>query len=558
MPDIYMVVEKFSHFIRSIFFPPLSLRGSIGAIAIFSISFPLLYWAITGWSYGDDIGIPILYDFLLLFVPAIASVEFVPRLTGLGRESISFNTVIAVIFLSLFYLGGGNLLVLGCIFLFAFQHTLYMVICASPPHKVAPAAAVHPFLTLALMWIGLPFDPSKFVLSFFVLLSVGYAVYISISTQLKRGVGFDVERGLRTYLRGIKGEVMGINDLLGGEEREMNVDVILMRRGKKIKATFITTNIHPGVAKGEGANDLPSKIAQKLEDMNAIFFKGASTHETDPCEDVSDEICRIVRQSVDEMRYTSRATNFVQAIHGNAKVTALPLRDCVFIYSTFAPDPSDDVDPRIGDDIRRICANYGLGSFYVECHNVHGTRAAVYPGDPRAEYLTSACNEAIRKGLAEAERRLRVGVSRRGRASVIVMETYPEGSRRVLVVLDENNIAENGRGRIIEALSQIVSPAEVEVFTTDCHDRIDAFHIHNPLRVDEDLLKELKEMVEDAISQMEDVDVGYVSKKIRVKVLGSSFKRFMAFGKMQVKIAATFYIPIILIAYLFVIILWVL
>ena len=554
MPNWHRNVETGSRVIRYIFYTPPN------AIFISTVT------VITSLLFGFA-GLGLSNGLILFGLPALLGGFIASYLTGFKTGTTMLVAFASSLFAGIFSIAGVHAALFSYILLFAYQHTVYTILKGETPTRAVLPPAVQPLSGIIFAYI---LYPQIFVailivkiVALLVILSVaGFIIFHSIDNPMRKSLGFGLNDLAKYYIKALSlDDDIGIDELISGEPMDTRVDVLAFRSDNGIKAALVSTEIHPGLMKGVGSHNLPEKVTTKLKDIaHTIVVKGASTHEQDPTKDVSDGFANIVRKLIGKMHYSDSVTDFVPAVYGNARVTAQIAGNAVFLYSTFAPDPTDDVDIAIGREMREIAREMKLDVFYVDCHNCHGVDAMIRPDTEQATNLLNASREVFRKAFAEGRKKLKVGLAHRAYATVFVLEVFPEGKRKVFVFFDKNNIIVEARNKVIEFLCGTgeINPEDLEIFTSDCHCTIDLMHIHNPMKVEDvaNLKIPLREMYDEAVADMEEIEVGFASEMMNVQVLGTKIKQMQDFAKGRAKAARVLHGPLTVAAHVLAVVIW--
>lgn len=541
----YKALEGESKFFGYLLSPP-DLRILFGGIIALSLLSGILSSFITenAWFEG------LIFIACSSFIATCCN-SFIHRIKIGTALMVSF---ISSIFLSLFLIFGSIPLIFSLVLLFVYQHGLYTVLLSEQPHRTFPQATYQSLSGILLIFLFHPdllFIFPKILLSLLALILSGSIFFLLINSSMKKMLGFELKDITRYYVDYLSGKKVEIRRIIEGEEMKAKVDILAFKSKERVKVILLSSEIHPGLMRGVGSFDYPRRVSE-LSDLPVIVLKGASNHQQDPLEDVSEEISRIMKKEMKNMKFFREVTDPASWEYGNAKVCVQILGDTAFLLSTFAPYPTDDVDVKICEELREMAKNMGLKLFYVECHNSHGTDAMVSPGTKKADEILSASKVALKASLAQEKKKLRIGISRRQNLSLLYMETYPDGIRQVYVILDENNIESDAREKIFEILGVEAKGEKIEVLTSDCHRNIDLSHIHHPMRV-EDVARQkkvLRELWNEALKNLEDVEFGYSSFSMEVKVLGTKILKMQEYARDQIRIGKKFYSPMILGAHL--------
>ncbi|MHC1567426.1 MAG: DUF2070 family protein [Candidatus Syntropharchaeia archaeon] len=315
-----------------------------------------------------------------------------------------------------------------------------------------------------------------------------------------------------------------------GEPVDVPITILSFKSRSTQKALFLIPSVHPGPAGGIGGGDLPSKIASS---MNSLVFvpHGAAHHDFNPVSER--EIQKIIDASkkvLSEIEYSPIGTESVRVKEGIVKMLAQRFDSSVLLTFTTSPVPSEDLEFGIG--IAATAEARVMGARYAAIIDAHNC------GDPDAEDIalgTRLSHDIIRAASKASELvfskesgEIKLGVSKRdpintkemGDLGIRTAVFEISGQKTAYILLDGNNIVPGLREKIIKALPV----EEAEIMTTDTHsvNRKTAFN-YIGMETDHDELREvIKESVEEAIADLEPVEVGIKTEIARdIFVFGS-------------------------------------
>ncbi|HET7323139.1 MAG TPA: DUF2070 family protein [Halococcus sp.] len=263
-----------------------------------------------------------------------------------------------------------------------------------------------------------------------------------------------------------------------GESVEVPVTVLSIRRASgEEKARVISTLAHPGPFAGIGGGILPYRLA----DDGPLTFAphGLADHDYDPTSEAGvTAVCEAADRAFSSISYDEYATPPIQR-EGEPTLTGQAFGDGALVVSTFAPQATDDVNHRVGQQaIAEVNAAGIENALLADAHNCQTTTPGGHtaPGSDRAQLLTSGI-QRMATDLAASERgRLRVGVAADptpwetkegiGPLGIRALATEVRGTTAVYILVDGNNMIVGLRDAIRDALDADV----VEVLTTDSHE----------------------------------------------------------------------------------------
>ncbi|MBI4362291.1 MAG: DUF2070 family protein [Euryarchaeota archaeon] len=561
MESQYRSIELESRVLTLLLEPPAGMGVLLALLGGVAVGFAALLSPLEG---GEGLFVQMV---LLLGAPAfLSSVAMVWLVPGLRAPSASMMALLGLVEVGVFTLAGqmaGNLpggFGLGVALSFAYLHSSLLILGGRmPPRSLlgAAPALVFPLLFLAVLR---PADATALVPRVLgaagLLVGAAWGLLLGLSRKLRRELKFSMGDLIRFYSRVLQGHPTDIRPLITGVPGEAWVDTLAFKGPHGTKAIWVSTSVHPGLMRNIGAHDMPREVTRALRDLGpVVFFKGASTHEQDPVENVSPQVAEAVRRSLKEMVFTPDAGDPVQVHHEEAVAVGQALGPAVFLLNTLAPRPTDDLDLRVHGEIERAAGELGAPRlFYVEAHNSHGDDAMILPGTPRAHHLVMASRVAVKGALVEPRRRLRLGVATRPWGSLLLLEPHPGGKRSLLAVFDENNILPEARRRAIETLAVpgLVPSESIEVCTSDNHRSIDPLHIHRPMTLEmvARLRKSLLDALEQAERGLEEVEMGYGRQTLSHMVYGRRIMEMKEFWENHRKRGRLLVIPLVAAAHL--------
>lgn len=360
------------------------------------------------------------------------------------------------------------------------------------------------------------------------------AIYLDAPMQRSFGVsGFEMLRAYLVYRHeGRAGELEALLYRIG-ETVSVPVTVLPFRRPDgDIKSVFLTTFLHPGPVGEIGGGNLPYRLASSLEDRFgglAMPFHGATTHDFNMVsQSETGKAVEAAERALGQVEYGGDAGQAVRAEGDSAKVMAQRFGDAALMVSTNSPEPTEDLDFSIGYAAVAEAKSTGLReAMFVDAHNSHGEVPATYLGSSHSYDIIRTCYEATMESSRADSGQVLLGVASTDIDSIDVAGLGVRvavldvaGQRTAYVFIDGNNMVQGLRERILESL-----PVDQgEVMTTDNH--VVNMNGDNPVGsvVEPDrLVEEVKDLVDDAVSDLEPVEFGMRTEIAKdVKVFGSN------------------------------------
>lgn len=238
-----------------------------------------------------------------------------------------------------------------------------------------------------------------------------------------------------------------------GEPIDTTVGVVSFRNKEGIKANYISPCIHPGPVGSIGGGNMPTVLAQQLNDFS-IVAHGAATHDFNPV--AQKEIQKItdsINNLLPKLKYTRKASKFERVQSENAKIGAQHFDDGMILLSTFAPIPADDIEYGVGLSMM-FAARNATGAKHVavvDCHNcLDGNVGRLMAGHHRVFEI----HDAIAKLKKPEQYPIKMGCAYDpmeslgkeegiGQSGVKIMITEVDTQKMLYIVFDGNNMAQD-------------------------------------------------------------------------------------------------------------------
>jgi putative membrane protein len=392
-------------------------------------------------------------------------------------------------------------------------------------------------------------DPAKFAILATICLVYAGAVWLFITVidqPWKRSLGVSV----LDFVGGFIGHIAeGTRELETffediGEEALVPVTVLSVRRpGGREKARFVLPMLHPGPMGDIGGGNLPNRIASEADGL-AFPPHATAGHDFNlVTEREVDTVIDAAGTAYRRIEYDDTATESVRVQRGEATVTGQAVGDGALLVNTFSPEPADDVEYAVGLSAAAEARISGLEEvMLVDAHNCNDgldgeDLGHVVPGSERSfdmiegagtvgERLARAPRGSLRVGIAHAETDWNPedGIGPLG-VRVAVFEVGDQ--RTAYVLVDGNNMEPGVRERIVDAIEGV---DVLEVMTTDTHvvNTVDAENQVGDEVDPAELVAVIDELVDDAVADLEPVEVGTASETARVTVFGNDRTEMLA------------------------------
>jgi len=392
-------------------------------------------------------------------------------------------------------------------------------------------------------------DPAKFAILATICLVYAGAVWLFITVidqPWKRSLGVSV----LDFVGGFIGHIAeGTRELETffeeiGEEALVPVTVLSVRRpdgGEK--ARFVLPMLHPGPMGDIGGGNLPNRIASEADGL-AFPPHATAGHDFNlVTEREVDTVIDAAETAYRRIEYDDAATESIRVEQGEATVTGQAVGDGALLVNTFSPNPADDVEYAVGLSAAAEARVSGLDDvMLVDAHNCNDgldgeDLGHVVPGSERSfdmiegagtvgEHLARAPRDSLRVGVAheETDWTPEDGIGPLG-VRVAVFEVGDQQTAYVLV--DGNNMEPGVREQIVDAVDGVDT---LEVMTTDTHvvNTVDAENQVGDEIDPQKLAVLVDELVDEAVADLEPVEVGTASETARVTVFGNDRTEMLA------------------------------
>lgn len=440
-----------------------------------------------------------------------------------------------------------NCLILGILFGFAIEALILWATSNIKYYQGIFIAAIQPVLILSMLVlinnIIMATTNIDTVLSLYLKVTIGavvlaiaiYAFVVIIESPIRNNLGVGGLELLSLFIAQISEGSNAMEEIFKeiGEPIDTTVSLISFKTKNGIKANYISPCVHPGPVGSIGGSNLPTIIANQLDDF-AIIAHGAATHDFNPV--AAKEINKItdaINNILPDLKYTTRASKFQRVESEDAKVGAQFFDDGMILLTTFAPKSGDDIDYGVGLSlIYEAKAVTGVKDVvFVDCHNsLEGNYERLLAGHNRVIQLEDAVEKIekqemypIKMGYAYNpldEIPIKDGI---GESGVKIMITEVDNQKMLYIVFDGNNMKQGFRSKIIEAVNKEYPEIDmIEVMTTDTHlvNTISGGGVTVGTKHQEVLLEKIIELIPKALDDLEPVEVASGTSRINLKTLG--------------------------------------
>ena len=440
-------------------------------------------------------------------------------------------------------------LVYGCVIIFAIRILVLWGTSNINFFKSLPAAATQPTLIISMVIVIVSLTSIttnigyfsilalliKIIIASLILVVAIYSFVVIIESPMKRNLGIGGLELLSLFLAHV---TEGSNALEGlfedmGEPIDTIIGITAFKGKDGLKAIFLSPSVHPGPVGNIGGGNMPTILANIFETFTMVSH-GPSTHDFNPVS--TKEVYKIgdiVKNTLETMEYSNKASKFFRVQSGNAKIGAQFFNNNLVLLATMAPVGFDDMDFGVGLAIINLAKarTNADNVVLVECHNAfQGDGGRILPGNKEVFELMDAA-EKLQK--TDEQHQFKVGIANDpmddvskeegvGESGVKAMIIDVDNQKTGYILLDSNNMVIGFRERIMERLIEL-GLDEAEIMTSDTHFVNALSGGHNPVgRKSQDIiLEKVVECTKNAMEDLEDVTVACEVSKIKdLKTLG--------------------------------------
>ncbi len=476
-------------------------------------------------------------------------------------------------------------LILGCVLAFGLRTFIIwgtsnigavrsIIVSTIQPILILSMVVVIVFLTSIGTNIG-PFSiiavALKGLIAGLIVMIAIYSFILVIESPIRRNLGVGglelLSLFIAQYSEGSKAMEKLFEDM--GEPIDTLVGVVSFKGKNGIKGLFISPCVHPGPVGTIGGANMPTILADSFDEFTMVSH-GPSTHDFNPVS--SREICKIkkvVQNALDEMEYSSTASQFMQVESENAKLGAQFFGDNLLLLATFAPLGFDDIDFGVGLALIKAAQGQTKAEnvVMVDCHNsFKGESGRVLPGNPEVfqlldaiEKLEKTQDNEFKMGCATdkiPELGKKSGV---GQSGVKVMVLEVNNQKTAYILIDGNNMVQGFRAEILKALENTGIDC-AEVMTTDTHFVNGLSGGHNPLGIKDNdiLIPKIVECTKNALNDLEPVEAGTKTLKISgINTLGPTHATELVTTISSIVAVSRIFAPLVFVLALIFVFIWI-
>ena len=478
-----------------------------------------------------------------------------------------------------------NSALFGCVIIYGFNTLVFWTTSKVRFTAAAITGFIQPILILAMyVLISFLFVDTSFmgpvllqvmlkalIASIIFVLAI-YAFITIIASPFKKNLGIGVLDLLSLFIAHMND---GSNSLEGlfenmSEAIDTIVTFVSFKSENGIKALFISPSVHPGPLGDLGGSNMPTLLANKFDHFTMVAH-GPSTHDFNPIA-VSeiDKVEDAIRNGLDNVKYSQDASRFVRYNSEKANIGVQFFNEGMVILSTFAPEAVDDIEFGVGLTMMAQSRNkcHVKNSIIVDCHNSFSPESGeVLPGNAEVFQRIDVIDKIDPN---QSKHEIKVGCYANnlddldkqegiGESGLKTMIIEVDSQRTAYVLFDSNNMERGFRQEIMDAVSDLEID-EIEVMTTDTHTVNTLSRGYNPVGIAkrEELIEYVKISIKEAIEDLEKVEVGTGTEKIRnLNTFGPKNSTELISTISSVVAVSKIIAPVLLITALLIVFIWI-
>lgn len=478
-----------------------------------------------------------------------------------------------------------NFILFGCVLVYGFNTLVFWTTAKVRFVKAATTGLVQPLLIIAMFVLVLFLTTDtifvgslilqitlKVIIAGIIFIAAIYAFIRIIASPFKKNLSIGVLDLLSLFIAHIN---EGSNSLEGlfenmSEAIDTIVTFVSFKTENGIKSLFISPSVHPGPLGNLGGSNMPTILANKFDNFTMVAH-GPSTHDFNPIT-VSeiDKIEKAIKNGLEDVEYSKSASKFIRYSAEKANIGVQFFNEGMVILSTFAPEGSDDIEFGVGLTMMtqsRSKCNI-KDSVIVDCHNSFTEESGeVLPGNAEVFHLIDAIDKidsnqekySIKVGCFEDEMKTLDKQEGVGDSGIKTMIIEVDNQRTAYVLFDANNMEIGFRQEIIDAVKDLEID-EIEVMTTDTHSVNTLSRGYNPIGIKkrEEIIEYIKISINEAINDLEEVEVGTGTKKIKnLNTFGPTHSTELISTISSVVAVSKIIAPVLLITALIIVFIWI-
>ncbi len=455
--------------------------------------------------------------------------------------------------------------ILGTIIAYIIAYVIYFSFTTVGKYGNFILALVQPFAAIVFFSLFAAQRPLDFFIratSFFIICAVIFAIpyarsLSSVSNVYREAMGIGGYPFIRAFVLSMLTEgndslIESFFDQIGvNSDIEIQYFAIRNSKNKELKGLFVIPHVHFGPFKTCGSSDLPAHIYRNFKRI-----KGATVYHTtnDHTQNLTSqkEVEKIITQIHSDVEQIEKDTSLIwinkipdvsRKMANSAKLIGTEINDAAIVFLTRHPLPSDDIEAKIGDEIRRIAKSKGYKDLIIiDAHNsIIGDEILIKKDSFEGKDIISVAEKfltsikkaenkerttiqysVVRDPLEEYTPKDGIGI---GGLIVHLFKNSDTGQKTALIHFDANNAYVDIRSYILNML-QNRGIERGEVTTSDSHTVARQFSrrgyspIGDKIKLD-NILQKLDVLISQAQQDLENVEVLYFDSVVKnVKIWG--------------------------------------
>ena len=511
----------------------LSLRRHVVATPRYEITIILsiVFIIIASYLISFDIWKTILFfglPYIIVILLDILIIRFT-RIYFPSRRIITLNLVVAIsaiVQIAIFQL------------FYPFEFSLFLAFSSATFLRTLvyyvfmrrkPGLAILTSLNYNVIYaIMLPFVGKNYILPFIVsttIYTVIALLILKISTvQFIKEFGEDPLWFISSFVNYLSNEtkenVHHINRFFESiyDKRKTPVSTLIFWKGEKPKAIFVFPYIHPGPFGNVGGSNLTKKLRDFTGMSNLLVFHTTTTHDNNVANDKDvKKIAGVIKRSLNSQKKYEKMSDIYRFKIDGFEVLTQIFGKYAFVSLLPTNNIFDDVDLESGLILRNKLSNIYEDSAIVDAHNNFDENAT-----PLSLKNKDINRIVERMKNIKADAPIKMGYSQRlikgdsvGPDGIKVAVFEYKNKKMGYILVDGNNIKKGFRDKVKSSVKELLD--DVEIFSTDNHivnyDILDL----NPFGSKdswEDLIKNIRDAIKDAINNIEDVKVSMHTENV--------------------------------------------
>lgn len=372
----------------------------------------------------------------------------------------------------------------------------------------------------------------KMYLSVLIMLSSLYIIIYIINAPMKKTVGVPSTEAAHLFFEQWLFGSKNIEDMM----KKISQPIITYVDWIKIdELKLVLPYVHFGPFGNIGGSRFSELIPQYLG--KSVVFHAPVTREFNP--DSEESVIKLVQpikniENKEKKDKKLRGT-FFRIKHKTAHADVIVLNDFVIVGLSRAPESTEDIDPGLGEAIKRIIESSGYKTFLIDMHNSETNDiTSILPGsETAAEYIELAeiITEKLKEIKDKEKKPVRIGYyeikkevlpssvkTKLGNAGIKILTfLFGNNERYTMIIIDANGIRPDAR--------ELLTDDNSEVYTTDTHVINTVRGVINPITYKEavEILEFVKKGIKKSIElakEQKQSKGSFHREKIKINVLG--------------------------------------